>query len=129
MKGRLGPIGPCPLCLQKEDTLEHLITCTSTNLRLPREHFQHLLLQDIRTYCITNRLQLLTMKYSIAYAHACANPDIGVDDAIGGWLGIPTPRFLFCYQPNSLIPTKVERELHQVLPRIIAESIKWLYHA
>ena len=129
MKGFTGPIAPCPVCAQEEDTLEHLPRCAGNSIWQSRIHFHNLLLHDIRDYCTRNRFTTSTVTYSIAYAKACVSTSLPALDIIGGWLGIPTLRFLYFYHPDSVISQVVGKELREVLTRIVAESIKWLKHA
>ena len=128
-KGLIGPIAPCPLCHASEDTMEHLIRCEAQTIRVSRNYFLTLLLHDIRDYCTRHHFSTDTVTNSVAYAKACATWSLPATDAIGGWLGIPTPRFIYFYSPDKPISGKTGKEMMQVLPRIVAESIKWLQQA
>ena len=126
MKGRLGPILPCQVCNRGEDSLEHLIRCEGNCIRTSREHFHGLLIMDIRSYCQRHGFSDTTRKVSIEYAKALVSTSLSEQDTIGGWLGIPNPRFLYFYHSDCDISQKVGKQFRQVLSRIIAESIKWL---
>ena len=129
MKGWHGPHAPCPVCWRDEDSLEHLIRCEGSSIRVSREHFHRLLTADIKSYCERHEYGALTMRYSIEYAKALLSKSIPATDIIGGWLGIPTPRFLYFYSPHIEISQKTGKQIRQVLSRVIAESIKWLQTA
>ena len=129
MKGHSGPYAPCPVCWRGEDSLEHLIRCEGSSIRASRSHFHRLLTADIKSYCDRHDYEDSTIRHSIEYAKALVSTSIPATDSIGGWLGIPTPRFLFFYNSDHEISQKVGKQFRQVLSRIIAESIKWLQAA
>ena len=116
----------CPLCLSDEDSLEHLTRCQYPSIKDARIQFKQVLHLDIMNYGRREGFTDEAIRLTVAYATACGNLDMDAFDCIGGWIALPTPRFLFLYSPDIVISDKVYRELGRLLPRVISEHIKWL---
>ena len=119
-------IPACPLCLQDEDSLEHLIRCTYSTIRDDRIHFKQLINLDIANYGRKHEYSQDAIKLAQEYATACGDMRMDAFDCVGGRLAIPTPRFLFRYSPDTMITSRIYRDLAQLLPSVISEHLKWL---
>ena len=125
-KGKNTPLPVCPLCLQGTDDLEHFLCCEHHLISRARNIFHHQLLGDVSAYCRKRNMSQDALSLASEYAKACVSPLLDVNDRIGGWLAIPTPRFLYFFSPDRRVSDTLMSELLNVLPRIIAEHIQWL---
>ena len=125
-KGKNAPIATCPLCLQGIDELEHFLCCEHHLVTRARQIFHAQLLQDISAYCRKKKLSLSARSLAQDYAKACTSPMLDVNDRIGGWLAIPSLRFLHFFSPDIRLTDTVMKDLLLVLPRVTAAHIQWI---
>ena len=125
--GEHAPVPPCPLCHTGEDSLEHITHCSDPTISASRrEHFRSLD-DKLFSYCDRNSLPDAALSLSRAYLVACASTELPDIDILGGWLGIPVPRFHSFFNPNIYITEPVAAGLRLLIPRIIADSLDWLH--
>ena len=125
-KGKDTPLPECPLCHHGTDDLEHFLCCEHHHISRARNIFHTHLFDDVSTYCKKHNLSPDALSLASDYAKACVSPLLDVNDHIGGWLAIPTPRFLYFFSPDRMVSDTIMTELLNVLPRVIAEHIQWL---
>ena len=125
--GDEAPIPPCPLCLTGEDSLEHLTHCSDPYMRTSRQDLFHSLDDKLHSFCTKQNYPTEVLTTSRAYLFACASTQLPDIDILGGWLGIPVPRFLSFFSSNRVISRDEYDGLMMTLPRIIADCLTWLH--
>ena len=122
-QGDDAPIPPCPLCHEGKDSLEHLTHYNNPFIRNSYiAHFQEL---DKKRFCNKRELRDSVLSLARAYLFACANTELSDIDVLGGWTGIPSPRFLYFCHPNILLSDSKVEGLRQLLERSPLLSRSW----
>ena len=125
-QGPDAPIPVCPLCLEGEDSLEHLTICSHSRIATSRQALFQSLHHEIIEYCRKQDLPQAALIRAREYVFACASTRLPPLDILGGWMGIPVPRFLHFYGPNVQITDEVASGLKLLLPKIMGECLTWL---
>ena len=125
-QGAEAPIPVCPLCELDADSLEHLLICSHPTIMASRHTLFQAIHSELIDYCRTHDLSNAVLARARAYAYACASPLVPPIDILGGWMGIPVPRFIHFFGPNVPISDTVANGLKTLLPKIMAECLIWL---
>ena len=120
-------IPPCPLCQDDEDSLEHLTACSYGIVSDSRRRLFQDIDEKLMTFCTSQDFPDEVLLLSRAYITACASTTLPTIDILGGWTGIPLPRFISLFHPNIHISEQVAAGLRLTLPRIIADCLDWLH--